>query len=90
MQWPILLCVRFLNYLDYNLATLQWDVLKFRISASSVLARAKRVRWYTATREKVEYERKRLIGKDQFYSRMYLTIHRFLMNVNRDYVSLDG
>ena len=46
------------------------------------------------TREKVEYERERLIGKDE-----HITIHRFytkfkirscfLMNINRDYVSLE-
>ena len=44
-------------------------------------------------REKVEYERERLIGKDSFIPE-YITIHRFstkfkirscfLMNINRD------
>ena len=51
------------------------------------------------TREKVEYERERLIGKDYSFTLEYITIHRystefkirscFLMNINRDYVSLE-
>ena len=51
------------------------------------------------TREKVEYERERLIGKDYSFILKFITIYKYstkfkiwsclLMNINRDYVSLE-
>ena len=73
-----------------DIVQLQFDICMYTAISIKVVSKKK---------EKVEYERERLIGKDYSFIPEYIIIHRFstkfkirscfLMNINRNYVSLE-